>query len=83
MWNTVIKSVVTQLIGWASDFRHDIKFCLRKRRLLELPHAARIRWEQRRGKLNGFREGWKVYRMSNNEDTCAHQSLSASLSRGI
>jgi rhamnosyltransferase len=73
----------TQLLGWASDFRHDIKYCFRHGRINELPHSARIRWEQRRGKLNGFREGWRLYRTSNNEDSGAHQPLSPSLSRGI
>jgi len=27
--------------------------------LRELPHAVRIRWQQRCGKLAGFRQGWK------------------------
>jgi len=73
----------TQLLGWASDFRHDIKFCIANDRLSELPHAARIRWSQRRGKLDGFRDGWKTYRTLTNENTRAHQSLPASLSGGI
>jgi rhamnosyltransferase len=73
----------TQLLGWASDFRHDVSFCLREGRVRELPHAARIRWEQRRGKLEGFREGWRVYRQRTNENTGADQSLSAALSRGV
>lgn len=42
-------------LGWASDMRHDARFCWREGRLMELPHAARIRWAQRRGKLEGFR----------------------------
>lgn len=73
----------TQLFGWASDLRHDIAFCFKNRRLSELPHAARIRWEQRRGRLNGFREGWQTYRGKNHENSGANQSLSAALSRGI
>ncbi len=48
----------TVALGWLSDVRHDAAFCLRERRLAELPHAARIRWHQRRGKLAGFRQGW-------------------------
>ena len=35
------------------------------RRLAELPHASRIRWEQRRAKLAGFRAGWDFYRKNN------------------
>ena len=48
----------TVLLGWASDVRHDAKFCVREKRLGELAHAARIRWQQRKGKLAGFRHGW-------------------------
>ncbi len=29
----------TVLLGWMSDVRHDFKFCLRHRRLMELPQA--------------------------------------------
>ena len=47
------------LLGWASDLRHDLKFCAREKRLGELAHAARIRWQQRKGKLAGFRQGWQ------------------------
>ena len=49
----------TVLLGWASDVRHDAKFCAREKRLGELAHAARIRWRQRQGKLAGFRHGWQ------------------------
>jgi rhamnosyltransferase len=73
----------TQLLGSLSDLRHDFRFCLREGRLSELPHAARIRWEQRRGKLAGFREGWATYRQGKNENTRTNQSLSAALPRGI
>ncbi len=49
----------TVALGWVSDLRQDLKFCLREKRLGELSHAARIRWQQRRGKLAGFRQGWQ------------------------
>ena len=49
----------TVLLGWASDVRHDFKFCAREKKLGELAHAAGIRWQQRKGKLAGFRQGWK------------------------
>jgi rhamnosyltransferase len=52
----------TVLLGWLNDARRDLGFCLRTRRIREWPHALRIRWHQRRAKLTGFREGWKVYR---------------------
>lgn len=48
----------TVLLGWASDVRHDVRFCLRERKMSEVFHAAGIRWQQRRGKLAGFRQGW-------------------------
>ncbi len=49
----------TVLLGWASDVRHDARFCAREKKLGELAHAARIRWQQRQGKLAGFRQGWQ------------------------
>ncbi len=50
------------LLGWLNDLRRDLGFCLRRRRLKEWPHAARIRWRQRRARLAGFRAGWAIYR---------------------
>jgi rhamnosyltransferase len=52
----------TVLLGWLNDVRRDAAFCTRSWRLSELPHAAIIRWHQRRAKLAGFREGWQFYR---------------------
>jgi len=52
----------TVLLGWINDARRDFQFCLRQKRLPEWPHAAKIRWQQRRAKLDGFRDGWKFYR---------------------
>lgn len=52
----------TTLFGWASDFRHDVRFCLANKKPHELPHAALIRWRQRQGRLDGFRAGWTTYR---------------------
>lgn len=49
--------VKTLLLGWVNDFRHDLAYCVRHGRLGELPHAAIIRWQQRRGKLAGFNHG--------------------------
>jgi rhamnosyltransferase len=73
----------TCVLGWISDIRHDLRFCAREGRWSELAHAARIRWQQRRGKLEGFREGWRVYRASKHEDTGSNQPLSPALSRGL
>jgi rhamnosyltransferase len=52
----------TVLLGWLNDIRRDFFFCARSRRLKELPHAARIRWNQRRARLAGFKAGWAFYR---------------------
>jgi rhamnosyltransferase len=52
----------TVLLGWLKDVKRDLLFCARQRRLREWPHALRIRWEQRRARLAGFREGWNAYR---------------------
>lgn len=52
----------TVLLGWLSDARRDLAFCLRTRRLAEWPHALHIRWHQRRARLAGFTAGWKTFR---------------------
>jgi rhamnosyltransferase len=52
----------TVLLGWLNDARRDLMFCARTRRLSEWPHALRIRWRQRRGKLAGFETGWAAFR---------------------
>jgi rhamnosyltransferase len=52
----------TVLLGWLNDLRRDFGFCARNRRLREFPHAAQIRWQQRRAKLAGFKAGWEHYR---------------------
>lgn len=49
----------TVVLGWLKDMQHDLRFCSRENRLGELAHALRIRWQQRNGKLAGFRHGWK------------------------
>jgi rhamnosyltransferase len=68
VWNdapTEINFPKTVLLGWTNDARRDLIFCTQQKRLREWPHAARIRWQQRRAKLAGFREGWKFYRNGN------------------
>jgi rhamnosyltransferase len=58
----------TVFLGWANDLWRDLAFCVRAGRLRELPHAARIRWRQRCGRLDGFRAGWQFYR-ANDDDS--------------
>jgi rhamnosyltransferase len=65
VWNDApgeINFPKTVVLGWTNDARRDLLFCARQKRLNEWPHAARIRWQQRRAKWAGFREGWKHYR---------------------
>lgn len=52
------------LLGWLNDARRDLVFCARRRRLREWPHALHIRWQQRRARLAGFRNGWRSYRQT-------------------
>jgi len=59
---TYFNWVRTVLLGCLSDLRHDLRYCARTGQLSEIPHAATIRWHQRRGRLDGFRSGWAHYR---------------------
>jgi rhamnosyltransferase len=52
----------TVLLGWLNDLRRDFGYCANTGRISEFPHAARIRWSQRRARLAGFRAGWEFYR---------------------
>lgn len=52
----------TVLLGWLNDLRRDFRFCATHRRMREIPHAMKIRWQQRLGKLAGFKSGWAWYR---------------------
>jgi rhamnosyltransferase len=54
----------TVLLGWMNDLRRDFSYCSRTGQLASLPHACRIRWQQRQGRLAGFRDGWQAYRQS-------------------
>jgi rhamnosyltransferase len=64
----------TVLLGWLNDSRRDFCFCARKRRLREWPHAAHIRWQLRRARLAGFRDGWAAYRSGKPRTTMARPS---------
>ncbi|MBI2512573.1 MAG: glycosyltransferase [Opitutae bacterium] len=48
-------------LGWLRDVQRDFAYCARERRLRECPHAARIRWAQRAGRLAGTRAGRAVH----------------------
>jgi rhamnosyltransferase len=72
VWNEApsrVNFTQTVLLGWTNDARRDFIFCSQQKRLHEWPHAARIRWQQRRAKLAGFREGWKFYRNGHSKNS--------------
>ena len=52
----------TCALGLINDVKKDLQFCRRTERLREFPHAVRIRWNQRRARVAGFRRGWQLYR---------------------
>jgi rhamnosyltransferase len=51
------------LLGWLRDAWQDLRYCAEKRRTAEWPAALKIRWEQRLGRLHGFRAGWQMHRV--------------------
>ncbi|HEY3754734.1 MAG TPA: glycosyltransferase family 2 protein [Opitutaceae bacterium] len=53
----------TVAAGWVRDALSDLRWCARAGRLAEWPRACRIRWEQRLGRLHGFRAGWRMHRV--------------------
>src|SRR5262245_36586945 len=70
----------TVMLGWLNDARRDLRFCARTRRLREWPHAVQVRWNQRRAKLAGFREGWRFYRNGNENNSAPSAATAASAS---
>jgi rhamnosyltransferase len=52
----------TVLLGWLNDARRDLQFFVRQGKWADWPHALKVRWRQRKGKLDGFRDGWRFYR---------------------
>ena len=65
--------------GFVNDVKKDFQYCSRHRRLRELPHAMRIRWNQRRARVVGFHHGWRLYR-KNPSSTCDSLWMAASRS---
>jgi rhamnosyltransferase len=51
------------LLGWARDAAGDLRYCMRTSRIRQWPAAARIRWQQRLGRLHGFQAGWRMHRV--------------------
>jgi rhamnosyltransferase len=48
---------------WLRDALGDLRFCARRRRIGEWPHALGIRWQRRLGGLHGFQAGWQMHRV--------------------
>lgn len=53
------------IAGWARDAAGDLAYCARNGRLAQWPAAVGIRWQQRLGRLHGFRAGWQMHRADN------------------
>jgi len=51
------------ILGWLRDAFGDLHYCQRTGRLGQFARALRIRWEQRLGRLHGFRAGWQMHRV--------------------
>ena len=49
------------VLGWARDLWRDLAYCWRTGRLAEWPHAFGIRFQQRLGRLHGFRVGRQMH----------------------
>ncbi|MEO0793803.1 MAG: glycosyltransferase [Verrucomicrobiota bacterium] len=55
--NPVGNKLKFMLMGTAKDVLADLKFCQRTHRLGEWPHAVGVRWQQRRGRMDGYDTG--------------------------
>jgi len=53
---------IRTFLGWLADVRRDLNFCVRQHQLGEFPYSAIIRWQQRRARMAGFKNGWSHYR---------------------
>jgi len=51
------------LLGWLSDVLGDLRYCRRTGQLRQFSRAPGVRWQQRLGRLHGFRSGWQMHRV--------------------
>jgi len=66
MWRGAARDInvpCSLLLGWLRDALGDLRFCGRTARLGQWPACLAIRWQQRLGRLHGFRAGWRMYRV--------------------
>ncbi|HZZ20305.1 MAG TPA: glycosyltransferase [Opitutaceae bacterium] len=50
------------ILGWTREVAADLGYCLTSGRLGQFPSTARIRWQQRLGRLHGHQAGWRMHR---------------------
>jgi rhamnosyltransferase len=55
---TVARSLV---LGWTREVAGDLAYCIRTSRLRQFPSTARIRFQQRLGRLHGHQAGWQMH----------------------
>jgi len=55
--NPVGNKLKFQIVGTAKDALADFKYCRREGCLGEWPHAVGVRWQQRRGRADGYEAG--------------------------
>jgi rhamnosyltransferase len=66
VWQGVVKDFNlprTVLLGWLRDIIADLRYCRRTQRLAQWRSTLAIRWQQRLGRLHGFRAGWQMHRI--------------------
>jgi len=69
----------TFALGLVNDVKKDFRYCARTGQVGEMPHAFRIRWNQRRARVVGFHRGWRLYRQKA-PSTCDSLWMAASRS---
>ena len=60
---TDINAIRTVVFGSFREAFRDLLFCARKRRIKEWPRSLPVRWQQRMGRLHGFKAGWQMHRI--------------------
>lgn len=55
--NPVGNPLKFMLVGTLKDATKDFAYCRTNNRIREFPHALGVRWQQRRGRMDGYRAG--------------------------
>jgi rhamnosyltransferase len=56
-------TVRSLFLGWLGDTLGDLRYCRRTGKMPQFASALGIRWQQRLGRLHGFRSGWQMHRV--------------------